>query len=94
MSQQVYDPRGLVETLTRQLAPRVQGLDGLRLAVLDNTKWNAAKLLDGVVALLAGQFKFSQINRYKKETFTKPAAPALIREIAAGNDLALVAIAD
>lgn len=94
MPQLVYDPRGLVEQLTKPLAPRVQGLDGLRLAVLDNTKWNAAKLLDGVVALLSGQVRFAQVNRYKKETFTKPAAPALIRDIAASNDVALIAIAD
>jgi hypothetical protein len=34
------------------------------------------------------------VNRYKKETFTKPAAPELMREIAANNDVAVIAIAD
>ena len=29
----VYDPRGVVDAEPRQLAPRVAGLDGLRLAV-------------------------------------------------------------
>lgn len=94
MPQRVYDPKGLVDVLTKQLARRVENLEGLRLAVLDNTKWNAAKLLDSVVALLSGKIRFSQINRYKKETFTKPAAPELIRDIAANNDIALIAIAD
>jgi len=94
MPQRVYDPKGLVDVLGKQLAPRVESLDGLRLAVLDNTKWNAAKLLDSVVALLSEKIRFSQINRYKKETFTKPAAPELIRDIAANNDIALIAIAD
>ena len=94
MAQRVYDPTGRVETLTRALAPRVDTIEGLRLAVLDNTKWNAARLLDNVVALLGETTRFSQINRYKKETFTKPASPDLIRDIAANNDLALIAIAD
>jgi len=94
MPQRVYDPKGRVEALAKQLAPRVGNLDGSRLAVLDNTKWNAAKLLDSVVALLSEDIRFPRINRYKKETFTKPAAPELIREIAANNDIALVAIAD
>jgi len=94
MPQRVYDPQGLVDVLTKQLARRAENLDGLRLAVLDNTKWNAAKLLDSVVALLSEKIRFSQINRYKKETFTKPAAPELIRDIAANNDIALIAIAD
>ncbi len=94
MPQRVYDPQGLVDVLTKQLARRAENLDGLRLAVLDNTKWNAAKLLDREVALLSEKIRFSQINRYKKETFTKPAAPELIRDIAANNDIALIAIAD
>lgn len=94
MPQRVFDPKGLVDVLTKQLARRAENLDGLRLAVLDNTKWNAAKLLDREVALLSEKIRFSQINRYKKETFTKPAAPELIRDIAANNDIALIAIAD
>ncbi len=94
MAQRVYDPMGVVDTVTRPLASRAETLDGLRLGILDNTKWNAAKLLDNVVNLLGESIRFSQINRYKKETFTKPAAPELIREIAANNDIAVIAIAD
>ena len=94
MPQRVYDPQGALEVLTKQGAARVKNLAGLRLAVLDNTKWNAAKLLDGVVDLLTEKVRFSEVNRYKKETFTKPASAALIAEIAANNDVALIAIAD
>jgi hypothetical protein len=94
MPQRIYDPQGVVEVLSKQLSKRVENLDGLRLAVLDNTKWNASRLLDSVTVLLSEKNKFSQINRYKKETFTKPAAPELIREIAANNDIAVIAIAD
>jgi hypothetical protein len=94
MPQRIYDPQGVVEVLSKQLSKRVENLDGLRLAVLDNTKWNASRLLDSVTVLLSEKNKFSQISRYKKETFTKPAAPELIREIAANNDIAVIAIAD
>ena len=94
MAQRVYDPMGLVDTFEKPLARRAESLDGLRLGVLDNTKWNAATLLDNVVALLGENVRFSQINRYKKETFTKPAAPELIHQIAANNDVAVIAIAD
>ena len=41
----VYDPRGRVETEPTPIAERVRALSGLRLGVLDNTKWNAGKLL-------------------------------------------------
>jgi hypothetical protein len=94
MAQRVYDPMGVVDALAKPLARRVPSLDGLRLGVLDNTKWNAARLLDNVVALLGEDIRLSQINRYKKETFTKPAARELIRDIAVDNDIAVIAIAD
>ena len=41
----VFDPRGVVEAEQLALAPRVRELGGLRLGVLDNTKWNANRLL-------------------------------------------------
>jgi len=94
MPQRVFDPRGTVEASARPLARRVPDLNGKRLAVLDNTKWNGARLLDAVVQRLGQDVRFAQVNRYKKETFTKPAAPELLREIAANNDLAVIAIAD
>jgi len=94
MPQRVYDPQGQVEVIARNPAKRVRSLEGLRVAVLDNTKWNAAKLLDSVVELLGRETRFAEVNRYRKETFTKPAAPELIDRIVADNDLAVIAIAD
>jgi hypothetical protein len=43
--QPVYDPRGVVGAEKKAIAARVRSLDGLRLGILDNTKWNANKLL-------------------------------------------------
>lgn len=94
MPQRVFDPCGVVEAAATSRAPRVEDVQGLRLAVLDNTKWNGAKLLDAVVDQLSRDIRFSAVNRYKKETFTKPAAPELLRDIAANNDIAVIAIAD
>jgi hypothetical protein len=90
----VYDPRGTVEAKPLPLAPRVKRLEGLRLAILDNTKWNANKLLRALrEALVAGQ-RLSGVNYYRKESFSKNAAPELIAEIARENDIVLTAIGD
>ena len=48
-----FDPRGIVETEPLALAVRAQSLDGLRLGVLDNTKWNANRLLRKTVTAAA-----------------------------------------
>ena len=89
-----FDPRGVVETEPLALASRVGGLDGLRLGVLDNTKWNANRLLRKTVGKLQEETSFAAVNYYRKESFSKDADPALIETIAANNDIVLTAIGD
>ena len=90
----VYDPRGVVEAAPLSMSPRVKKLEGLRLALLDNTKWNANKLLRGLREQLARKHAFGAVNYYRKESFAVAAAPALLAEIAAHNDIVLTAIGD
>ena len=90
----VYDPRGVVEAAQMTTAPRVKRLEGLRLGLLDNTKWNANKLLRGVRDRLAAQHGFGAVNYYRKESFSLGAAPALVAEIVAANDVVITAIGD
>ena len=90
----VFDPRGIVEAEALALAPRLRRIDGLRLGVLDNTKWNANRLLRKAVAKLQEQTSFAEVNYYRKESFSKDADPALIAAIAAANDIVLTAIGD
>jgi hypothetical protein len=90
----VFDPRGVVEAKRQTLAPRVRELNGLRLGVLDNTKWNANRLLRKTAATLDERFSFGAINSYRKESFSKEADPSLIETIAADNDIVLTAIGD
>ena len=73
---------------------RVSKLDGLRLAVLDNTKWNANRLLRKTVAKLEQNHSFATVNYYCRESFSKEADPALLTTIAAANDIVLTAIGD
>ena len=90
----VFDPRGRVDAARIAPAPRVAALDGVRLAILDNTKWNASQLLRKTAAQLGERFGFAAVTYYRKESFAKPADPALVAAIAAGNDIVLTAIGD
>ena len=51
----VFDPRGRVDAERVALAPRAAALKGLRLGILDNTKWNANRLLRKTAALLEAE---------------------------------------
>ena len=90
----VYDPRGEVRADERPLAARVRGLDGLRLGILDNTKWNANKLLRSLRDQLLARQPMASVNYYRKESFSRFAAPELIGRIRAENDIAVTAIGD
>ena len=90
----VYDPRGIVTATPQPIAPRVGRLDGLRLAVLDNTKWNANRLLRKAADQLAAEHRFGGVTYYRKESFSREAAPELLDTIAAASDIVLTAIGD
>jgi hypothetical protein len=89
-----FDPRGRVESHEAPLAPRPAALAGLRLGILDNSKWNANKLLRGAAEALSGEVAFAAVNYYVKHSFSKDAAPELIARIAAECDIVLTAIGD
>jgi len=90
----VYDPRGAVEAVPLAISPRVKKLDGLRLGLLDNTKWNANKLLRGLRDRLARKHALGAMNYYRKESFAAAATPELVDRIVAENDIVLTAIGD
>jgi len=90
----VYDPRGEVQAQPKAIAPRVRTLEGLRLGVLDNTKWNANKLLRQVRDALAQAHPLKAVNYYRKESFSRFADAQLIAKIRAENDVVVTAIAD
>ena len=90
----VYDPRGSVTADPLPPAPRLGALDGIRLGVLDNTKWNASKLLRQVVARLEADLAFKGVSHHAKSSFSRPAAADLLDRIAAESDAVITAIGD
>lgn len=90
----VYDPRGVVHVERRTPAPRVASLNGLRVGILDNTKWNGWKLLERTMSIVGERSPLATVTRYKKEGFSVTAEPELIARIATENDVALTGIGD
>lgn len=90
----LFDPRGVVESANVPIASRVTALDGLRLAILDNSKWNANKILRTSTTHLEKIANFAKVNYYVKHSFSKDAAPELIEEIAVRTISLLAAIGD
>ena len=90
----VFDPQGTVSAEDHPLAPRPHTLDGLRLGVLDNSKWNASTLLRDTVDAIAQEYETLTVHRYVKDSFSRTASAALLEQIVAENDIAVTAIGD
>ena len=92
---EVFDPCGVVDLDSRPTATRRNGLEGLRLGILDNSKWNANKLLRGAAAALSEKIEFASVNYYvKTHGFSNDAPVEMIQRIAKECDVVLTAIGD
>jgi hypothetical protein len=90
----IVDPVGSSAAAARTLAGRPRSLEGVTIALLDNSKPNAAVLLERVGALLAARGHARAVRAWSKPGSSIGASPAVIEEIAAAARVALTASAD
>ncbi len=88
----VLDPTLEMETPRIARAPRPSHIHTIGL--LDNGKPNSDKLLKRVADMLIAQQSDLQITYYRKPSAYRPAPAALLDQIAAESDVALVGIGD
>ncbi len=74
------------------LAPRPAGIAGRAVALIDIRKNRGSEFLDRIESQLAAAGAVT--TRWVKEIFSKPAALALVDEIAGRADLVVEALAD
>ena len=81
MSIIVLDPTADSQSVPNQLAPRLTGLEGRKLGVLDNRKANADRLFDLVEAVLRERYQTQVVRRTQKPDFSRPAPEAILQEL-------------
>ena len=62
----LVSPRNAAMPAESSLAPRLSGLHGKRVGLLDNSKAKAGRMLDAVAAILHAQYGFADIVRHRK----------------------------
>ena len=90
----IVDPIGTSAAAERALAPRPRSLEGVTIALLDNSKPNAGVLLERAGALLAARGGARAVKAWRKPGSSIGASPAVLEEIAATARVALTASAD
>ena len=74
-------------------APRLTGLMGKTVALLDISKPGGSVFLDRIEQLLKSRYGVSRVIRAMKPSFAKPAPPAVLEELR-GVDAVVEALAD
>ncbi len=88
----LLDPTAEGQPATRARTPRLDGLAGRTIALLDISKPRGDVFLDTIASLLAADGV--KVVRHQKPTFTKPAPVDLRHEIATTCEAVIEALAD
>ncbi len=91
---ELLDPIQRPEPLPTELAPRLTGLSGIRLGLLENSKDNSDRLLDFVGEILQEQYGVGELVRRSKHSAYEPARPGVYDEIAASSDAVVTGVGD
>jgi len=88
----VLDPTDERRPARRPNAPRLAGIDGRRIALLDISKARGDVFLDRLAEHL--ERRGAHLERFTKPTFARPAPADLRQEIATRCDAVIEALAD
>jgi hypothetical protein len=91
----ILDPTGQADRArVAMLAPRLLDLDGIRLGLLDNTKANAARVLETLADQLRAQHHIGEVSTYAKSYFGTPVEEDRAQEIAQSCDAVIAGVGD
>jgi hypothetical protein len=89
----LLNPRAQPTAQEVRLAPRPSDLQGKRVGLIQNTKANAAGLLEAVAEVLKDDLKPAEVIRRKVPT-SLPASEEVLDELARDCDLVIEAVGD
>ena len=94
MSVQIYDPT--IEAKGRRInyAPRPKSLNGLRVGLVDNSKFNSDQLLTRIAGILEKDYGAKAHIMRRKRSAGVPPHQEIVDEFKAGCDVVVAGIGD
>lgn len=94
MTVQIYDPT--IEAKGRRIdyAARPKSLAGLRVGLVDNSKFNSDQVLERIGKLLERDYGATAHIMRRKRTAGIPASPEIIAEFKANCDVVVAGVGD
>ena len=91
---EILDPTVAASTQPIAFAPRPRALEGKRVALIENTKFNSDRLLARIGDLLKQEYGVVEWKMYRKHNAGVPAHQEIIEAIKTSADVVVAGIGD
>jgi hypothetical protein len=91
---EILDPTTEAATQTIAYAPRPTALEGKRVALIQNTKFNSDRLLEKIGNILKAEYGVADWRMYNKHNASVPAHAEIIEEVKTSADVMVAGIGD
>lgn len=91
---EILDPTTEAATQSIAYAPRPTALEGKRVALIQNTKFNSDRLLEKIGNILKAEHGVADWRMYNKHNASVPAHAEIIEEVKKSADVMVAGIGD
>ncbi len=90
----VLNPAAEGTAVSQKLAPRLSGLQGVTVGLIDNHKGNSDVYLEALADLFKEQFGVARVINYRKDSQSVPTPPEVLDDLASQCQAIIHAVAD
>jgi len=94
MSTEIFDPTISAEKETISYAPRPTSLEGLRMGLVENTKYNSKQLLVRVAERLQAKYGMEMVHMDTKQSASHGVDESAVAEFKTKADFVIAGIGD
>ena len=91
---ELLDPTAEVATRAIAYVDRPATLEGKRVGLIDNTKFNSDRLLERIGAILKAEYGVAETRMFRKHNASVPAHEEIIVELRKGFDAMVAGVGD
>ncbi len=91
---ELLDPTTEAAPQTLPAVPRPRSLQGLRVGLIENTKFNSDRLLQKIGDILKAEYGVAETRMWRKRNASVPADEAIIAELRATCDAMVAGVGD
>ena len=91
---ELLDPTAEVTTRAIAYVDRPATLEGKRVGLIDNTKFNSDRLLEKIGAILKSEYGVAETRMFRKHNASVPAHEEIIQEVRKTCDVIVAGVGD